>query len=561
MTYKNAFNRQIIEVESHCSADSCIEKMTELVVGKKLQVPNVKDFANLATFVAQGQHNSTMKATLPEEFLSSVATSKRGIHRKIFNDSLLTTSVVAVVDVVSETSEQIDKETITNARETNHTLAPVPLHAAESVDSQNHSRVSSNEEKITHSDSEACHDHSQQNLEDSTQFESTAAADASVVKLNDDNAPVDDDAPAELDTGTALGLSVAILMGKSVPKHKNIFDLMDSTASSWIKRSLGKQSQSSIELERKNNELLLLAAQQQEIDASIAAEGLLQENNSLSMPLIEKKQTPQPIPVDIGVSDKDKLRDQTESCLFPPINPEKSFHALKRDRRGEKSPPVLHNHAIKETMKLKFGHLRMGEGRFSFDDVAVSTKEQLICNLRLKGDKTDLKELQKESQSKLREILKERLENESHLVKCKSDGNPPFFRIGQILSKRAPEPKCPSPETIAKWHAAAKKAGVPMEALAKSQTNFAGEDTAEAVNLENGSMRSEAKFSIPRLSETKAKPAAPLIPRIVNPDHMELLLNQSSPKLYTQHAIAVSVQMPSRTARNEILWKLLCALD
>jgi hypothetical protein len=537
--------------------------MTELVVGKKLQVPNVKDFANLATFVATGQHNSKMKVTLPEVFVPSVATSKRGIHRQICNDPLLATSIA---DVVSETSEQIDKEPITNARETKHSLPSIQAHAVESVDSQNPSRVSSNEVKMTHSDSESFHDNSQQNQEDTTQFESTATTDASVVELNDDapvddNAPVDDDASAELDTETTLGLSVAILMGKSIPKHKNIFDLMDSTASSWIKRSLGKQSQSSIELERKKNEMLLLAAQQQEIDASIAAERLLQENNSLSMPLIEKKQTPQPIAVDIGVSDKDKLGDHSETCLFPPISPEKSFHALKRERRGAKSPTVLHNHAIKETMKLKFGQLRMGEGRFSFDDVAVSTKEQLICNLRQKGDKTDLKELQKESQSKLREILKERLENESHLVKYKSESNPPFFRIEQILSKRAPEPKCPSPETIAKWHAAAKKAGVPMEALTKSQTNFAGEDTTDAVNLENASMRSEAKLSIPRLSETKAKPAANLIPRIVNPDHMELLLSQSSPKLYTQHSIAVSVQMPSRTARNEILWKLLCALE
>jgi hypothetical protein len=529
---------------------ACGTQMTELVVGKKLTIPPSKDAAAKATasiepgFQMKVQFSpcdsmyKKSQSILQCHIVPSVAQTKSDLNCKSCVDSGFDSNVQ---EQALETFQQIEIETAPQKYASLNGIEQSPMaslprymqHTSDSLENAAHGPLLIVDEK-------------QDDLEQSQK--GTAQAE----HQDHDETPSDDGDVPELNTDTTLGLSVAILMGKSVPKHKNIFDLMDSSASTWIKKSLGKNSISSMLLEKKRNEALL-EAKEKEQQADVSADDV-NEVQSLKLPSIEIRQPSQPS-LEIGGSCKDNTCELYESSAFPPIFADSSV--FKRERRGAKSPPVLHNYAIKETYKLRFENLKMGEGRFAFDDIEAKTKEQLIQNLRQTGDKTDFKELQKKSESNLRIFLKERQESSLNEVKFKSDGNLPFFRIEQMLSRRAPETKCPSPETIKKWHATAKKAGVPIEALTRFQGNLTCDQAAAVDPVESTFKRAE--IAVQRAIETKVKPVC--IPRIVNPDHMELLLSQSPPKPYTQSPTALSMQVPMRMARNDILWKMLCALE
>jgi hypothetical protein len=245
-------------------------------------------------------------------------------------------------------------------------------------------------------------------------------------------------------------------------------------------------------------------------------------------------------------SETESVAEERLSCILPPI-------ILKKNRRLAILPPTLQNHTIKETMKLRFESFRLGEGRFTFDDIAFKTKGQLIEQIRQMDDKSELKELQRLSDSKLREVLRELLDNASREIKFKGKDTVPFFRIEHILSKRVPVAKSPSPETIKKWHVAAKKAGVPVEAFSKQQHSKAicDEDNSDIFSDCESARLSNSETPIIREFRSR--------PRIVNAENMELLLAQSSPpKRNVLPKFNVTVHVPSRVAQSDILWKKLC---
>lgn len=536
--------------------------MTELVVGKRLAIPPSKDLpTKVAAFAELGPqckvhfHAIENKSKVLQSYLKDPPSAL-----KLKRDS----NLKSLVD--SEFNSKFHDQAVYNSERFDTTVASCDDHALSNDMQESKVALSPNGQSTSDSlNSDAVIDLPSMVGGAHAESQDASRSESATETEDQDESSKDEKYIPELDTNTSLGKSVAFLMGKSVPKHQNIFDLMDSTASKWIKKSLGKKSISSMLLEQKQNEMLLEAQQRNgtiesvtgEISDSVTEQVSLVQNQSVQLPSIEIKNTSLQSLSDIGDSATQRTFDQRESVVLPSIFTESSFSVFKRERKGAKSPPILHNHSIKEAFKLKFENLKMGEGRFSFDDIEAKTKDQLIYNLKQKGDKTDLKELQKESESKLRAFLKERLENASYDMKFRSDGNLPFSRIEQMLSRRAPEPKCPSPETIKKWHATAIRAGVPLEALMRYQNNLVTIDEP----VETASKRAESKIEVQKSIDTRARPTAASIPRIVNPDHIELLLSQSLPKLYSPSHIAVSVQVPLRIARNDVLWKKLCALE
>ena len=382
----------------------------------------------------------------------------------------------------------------------------------------------------------------------------------SSVALDESDNPSNYDEEPILDTDTSIGKSVALLMGKHVSRHKNIFDLMASAASSLIKNTLGKKKLlSSLHLSDSPEE-------KTEIHLDTAAH-VSNESSSFCSPATDSLPFSSPITLDTDCSilserppllaneaeNSKALRSETQSvteerrsCILPPI-------ILKKHRQFATLPPTLQNHTIKETMKLRFESFRLGEGRFTFDDIAFKTKGQLIEQIRQMGHKSELKELQRQSDSKLREVLREILDNASREIKCKGKDTVPFFRIEHILSKRIPVAKSPSPETIKKWHDAAKKAGVPVEAFSKQQHSKA------ICDEDNSGIFSDCEPACLSNSETPIIREFRYRPRIVNAENMELLLAQiSPPKRNVLPKFNVTVHVPSRVAQSDILWKKLC---
>ena len=368
---------------------------------------------------------------------------------------------------------------------------------------------------------------------------------AAVEVVEPEEEPVVED-DLELDTTTTAGRTVALMLGKPISMHKNIFDLMADTASKMMKRTFEKNNASS------NSQ---------------------SELNGATAPIISIATEPEPVAVDNDPPEVAEEKQQHVVSILPSIPRVKALEAIQRERRSQISPPVLHNQDIKAAFQLKV--MKMGAGRFSFDDIEAKTQDQLIEDLRRAGDKTNLKELQKESEVKLREMLKDRQSNAPHEMKTRHDGGAPFWRVEQILNRRAPEARSPSPETLKKWRAAAKKAGVPIEALTKeplmnpwtsgnhgvSVSNVVSQETSCKL-ADSGAADAEAHTSASKVvEEYRSRPAPESVPRIVNPHHMELLLKQSPPKPAARPPITVSVPLPSRLAKGEILWRKLCPLN
>ena len=368
---------------------------------------------------------------------------------------------------------------------------------------------------------------------------------AAVEVVEPEEEPVVED-DLELDTTTSVGKSVALMLGKPISMHKNIFDLMADTASKMMKRTFGKQNASS------NMQAELIEA---------------------TAPIISIAAEPEPVAIDNDPPKVAEEKQQHVASMLPSIPRVKAVEALQRERRSQIPPPVLHNQDIKAAFQLKV--MKMGAGRFSFDDIEAKTQDQLIEDLRRAGDKTNLKELQKESEVKLREMLKDRQSIAQHEMKTRHDGGAPFWRVEQILNRRAPEARSPSPETLKKWRAAAKKAGVHIEALTKepllnpwtsgnhgvSFSNVVSQETSCKL-ADSGAADAAAHTSASKVvEEYRSRPAPESVPRIVNPHHMELLLKQSPPKPAARPPITVSVPLPSRLAKGEILWRKLCPLN
>ncbi len=360
-----------------------------------------------------------------------------------------------------------------------------------------------------------------------------------------------------LDTDSAIGKSVALMMGQKVSRYKNVFDLMDDAAAKLMKNIFRKKQPSEVQLEDPRTDektKMFETAHAQEVIVT------LDESALVRLPIIHCNHPPDERQRTSPAMNESQIPiDLHKAGTLPPIVILNDSGLFKRERRAFKSPPVLQNQAIKETFKRKFENFRMGAGRFTFDDIEAKSKEQLIDNLRKTGSKMDLKQLQNESEPKLREILKERLTIAFDDMKPRHERNIPFFRLEQIFSKRAPEEKVPSPETMKKWHAAAKKAGVPMEALTNlTPIKASSEQESNFGRLEGPSNREDQNMEPPTFYKTRSKPT---IPRSVNPDNMELLLTRVPPQIVLQPPIKVSVNVALRIAENDILWKKLCPFD
>jgi hypothetical protein len=383
---------------------------------------------------------------------------------------------------------------------------------------------------------------------------------AAVVEPEEESVIEDEIEETELNTDTVVGKTVALLLGKPVSKHKNIFDLMADTASKMIKRTFGKKNvpaETQVQVEEMP-QIVLMAAEPEPVllvnDAPEIADA----------PMIEEPALPYESPAPEVVETKETKKKVACTPVFP-------ASTFKREHRAPVPPPALHNHAIKEAFKLKV--MKMGAGRFTFDDIEAKHQDQLIEDLRLAGDRTDVKELHKESELKLRELLKDRQANMTHEMRPRIDGGAPFWRVEQMLNRRAPEARSPSPETVKKWRAAAKKAGVPLEALTKeplmnpwtsgnqfvSFPNVATQET-RCVFVESANADSETNIVMSKADEIRVRPSVATFPRIVNPKHMEMLLNQSPTRPEMPPAITVTVPLPSRLAKGEILWRKLCPL-
>lgn len=359
-----------------------------------------------------------------------------------------------------------------------------------------------------------------------------------------------------LDTDSAIGKSVALMMGQKISRYKNVFDLMDDAAAKLMKNIFRKKQPCEVQLEDPRTDektKIFETAHAQEVIVT------LDESALVRLPIIHCNHPPVERQRTSPATNESQIpMDLHKAGTLPPIVIVNDAD-FKRERRAFKSPPVLQNQAIKETFKRKFENLRMGSGRFTFDDIEAKSKEQLIDNLRKSGSKIDLKQLQNESESKLREMLKERLTIAFNGMKPRYERNVPFFRLEQIFSKRAPEEKVPSPETMKKWHAAAKKAGVPMEALTNlTPIKASSEQESISGSLEGPSNREDKNMEPATFYKARSKPT---IPRTVNPDNMELLLTRVPPQMVLQPPIKVSVNVALRIAENDILWKKLCPFD
>lgn len=359
-----------------------------------------------------------------------------------------------------------------------------------------------------------------------------------------------------LDTDSAIGKSVALMMGQKVSRYKNIFDLMDDAAAKLMKNIFRRKQQSEVQLD---DPQIHEKAKMSETSHAQEVIATLNESTLVHLPIINCNHiTDERQHISPPMNESQVSMNLHKPGTLPPIVILSDPGTFKRERRSFKSPPVLQNQAIKETFKQKFENLRMGAGRFTFDDIEAKTKEQLIDNLRKTGFKIDLKQLQNESDSKLKEILKERLNIAFNEMKPRGERNVPFFRLEQIFSKRAPEEKIPSPETMKKWHAVAKKAGVPMEALTGLTLMKTSEQESNAWNLAGSSNREDKNMESPIFHKARSKPT---ISRIVNPENMELLLTRIPPQMAPQPSIKVSVNVALRIAENDILWKKLCPFD
>ncbi len=371
----------------------------------------------------------------------------------------------------------------------------------------------------------------------------------------------DDAESSIINTDTAIGKSVAIIMGQKVPKFKNIFDLMDDAGARLMKSVLRKKPQPSIQIES-----MTTAFENPKLD-SLPCEittNAFSDSNTPILPILRPEENVQynaaceGVPLSKLLVEHSSQFDNPVACVLPPIVSVNQHSATNRENRA--SHPLLHNRALKESMRLKFEKFRMGEGRFNFDDIEAKSKAQLIEDLRQSGDRTDTTQLQKQSKSKLKELLKERLQCASSEMKARCDGDVPYFRSEHFFSKHAaPQEKLPSPESIQKWHAAAKKAGVPIEALKSPSLMRVSCDQESGSTLAESRLNCvDATITLDHVWKPSSRSLASLIPRTVNPEHMELLLSRKPPRMLFQPPISVAVHVPSRIAQNDILWKQLC---
>jgi hypothetical protein len=346
-----------------------------------------------------------------------------------------------------------------------------------------------------------------------------------------------------LDTDTILGKSVAFMLGKKVPTHKNIFDLMDSAASKLMKNALGRKKPTICEVpELQLSAKSPLDTNLNPIDTDSPNPNSC-KNTAESIAQSDASETTESPAVDKGAP-----------CSLPPIVRVK-VDVMRREETILKGSQAFCGQSFKAATVMQLQQLRMGEVRFNFDDMFAMNKNELISTLKTMGEKTDLKELQKFSVLQLRECMRERQSDLVDQIKIKNDGRQPVVRMNQVLSRRSPEMKAASPETLQKWHTAVQKAGVPCEDIRfMNQTNLAHRQTdardKEAL-LEGTSID----------GEESDKSFGCKFPRMVNAEHIELLLNHSQPKQDILRPLPLIVNIAPRISRSEFLWKILCPFD